>query len=83
MEKQTTGFRFGKHRLELLWKFGEVKHLGRSYKLCLVKTQSDQIYVAWRLYNKDGKFIKQFLMEPEICGRAAILMNLAYDKMRK
>jgi hypothetical protein len=83
LEKQDTGFRFGKHRLEVLQNFGELKHLGRSYKLCLVKTNSDQTYVAWRLYNQHGKFIKQFLMEPEICGKAAVLMNFAYGEVRK
>ena len=79
VDKRETGFKFGKHELTALEAMGEVKHNGRTYRLVRVQTEAGEEYLAWRLYNKDGRFIKQFLMEPEVCGKAAVLMNLAYD----
>jgi len=81
VERQETGFRFGKYKLTVLESMGEVKHNGRTYRLVLVRTEGGEHYLALRLYNRRGRFIKQFLMEPEVCGKLAILLNYAYSKM--
>ena len=66
IQKQKTGFKFGKYRLKVLEKYGEVINNGRKYKLVKVQTNDNLEYISLRLYNKNNKFIKQFLMEPEI-----------------
>ncbi len=66
IQKQKTGFKFGKYRLKVLEEYGEVIHNGRKYKLVKVQTNDNLEYISLRLYNKNNKFIKQFLMEPEI-----------------
>lgn len=67
MEKQQTGFKFGKYKLEVLEILAEVSHKGRMYKLLKVRISTGEEYLSWRLYNQRGKFIKQFLFEPEVC----------------
>lgn len=64
IDKQTTGFKFGKHRLQVTKTIGEIKHNGRTYRLVEVQTHDGLIYQAMRLYNSTGKFIKQLLTEP-------------------
>ena len=66
IQKQKTGFKFGKYRLTVLKEYGEVIHNGRKYKLVKVQTNDNLEYISLRLYNKNNKFIKQFLIEPEI-----------------
>ena len=66
IDKQKTGFKFGKYRLQVLKEAGEVKWNGRKYKLVKVKTHDELIYWSLRLYNSRGKFIKQLLFEPQI-----------------
>jgi len=66
IQKQKVGFKFGKYRLKVLEEYGEVAHNGRKYKLIKVRTNNSEDYISLRLYNKNNKFIKQFLMEPEI-----------------
>jgi len=66
INKQVAGFKFGKFRLEVIQKLGEVCHKGRTYRLVQVQTSDNQIYFSLRLYNSKGKFIKQLLFEPEI-----------------
>lgn len=66
INKQTTGFKFGKYRLQVLEKAGQVVHNGRVYKLVKVRTHNNLIYWSLRLYNSQGKFIKQLLFEPEV-----------------
>ena len=66
IQKQKTGFKFGKHRLEVLGEYGEITHNERKYKLVKVRTNDSKDYISLRLYNKNNKFIKQLLMEPEI-----------------
>lgn len=73
INKQQTGFKFGKYRLEVVRQFGEVKYNGRTYKLLGVKTHDGQDYLSLRLYNGTGKFIKQFLIEP---GLATQMVHL-------
>jgi hypothetical protein len=68
IEKQKVGFKFGQHRLTVLKKISQVDFRGRSYRLVRVKTQDELEYISIRLYNAQGKFIKQFLVEPEIAG---------------
>lgn len=64
--KQSTGFRFGKYKLLGKEILGEVIYNGRKYRIQKVITHEGEEYIALRLYNKNGKFIKQFLIEPEI-----------------
>lgn len=66
IEKAKTGFKFGKYRLEVLEEYGEIIHNERKYKLVKVRTNDSKDYISLRLYNKNNKFIKQLLMEPEI-----------------
>ena len=75
IRKQEAGFRFGVHPLEILQELGRVAHLGRTYKVVLVRTEAGQEYVAIRLYNEKGKFIKQFLLEPEIAFEVGRLLK--------
>ncbi len=74
-DKQKTGFKFGKHRLELIDTCGSLIHKGRLYRLVKVRTHDRLDYFALRLYNDKGKFIKQFLFEPEIREAIALLIN--------
>ena len=73
IEKQKTGFKFGKYRLKVLEEYGEIIHNGRKYKLIKVQTNDDLEYISLRLYNKNNKFIKQFLMEPEIIAAMVVM----------
>ena len=66
IQKQKTGFKFGKYRLMVLKEYGEFIHNGRKYKLVKIRTNDNLEYISLRLYNKNNKFIKQFLIEPEI-----------------
>jgi len=74
IDKQWTGFRFGKHRLEVLEEWGSLRHNGRIYKVVRVKTHMGLEYISLRLYNSSGKFIKQFLMEPEVVKKVCHLL---------
>jgi len=66
MERQRAGFKFGKYRTTLIKHCGQVEADGRLYKLVLLRTNDGLDYYAMRLYNRTGKFIKQFLFEPYI-----------------
>lgn len=66
ISKQQTGFRFGKHPLVPCEILGVVKYNGRTYRIQRVLTSEGKKYVALRLYNSRKKFIKQFLIDPEI-----------------
>lgn len=66
MDKQKAGFKFGKYRLTVIAKLGSIQHNGRTYSLVKVQTHDEQIYLSLRLYNAQGRFIKQLLFEPEI-----------------
>ena len=66
IQKQKTGFKFGKFRLKVLEEYGEVIHNGRKYKLVKVQTNDNLEYISLRLYNRNNKFIKQLLMEPGV-----------------
>jgi len=68
MDKQKTGFKFGKYRLTVIAKLGTVQHNGRTYSLVKVQTHDGQIYLSLRLYNAQGRFIKQFLIETELAS---------------
>lgn len=63
IEKQQTGFKFGKYRLKLIKEYGEVIYNGRKYKLVGVQTNDGSDYLSLRLYNGSGRFIKQLLIE--------------------
>ena len=75
MDKQKAGFKFGKHQLSVLAILGEVRHNDRTYRLVKVRTSAGEDYLSLRLYNSSGKFIKQFLMEPEVVGSIANLLK--------
>ena len=66
MEKQKTGFKFGKHRLTILNIVGKVTCDGRRYELADVRTDAGLEYCTLRLFNEQGRFIKQLLFEPQI-----------------
>lgn len=74
VEKQPTGFRFGKYKVELLETLGEVEFNGRKYQYVREKVENGEEYFAWRLYNARGKFIKRFLIDPWATGEMAQLM---------
>lgn len=75
VEKQKTGFKFGKYRLVVLSRFGEIKCDGRVYRLVKVRTNNNEVYYSIRLYNAQGKFIKQLLFEPQIASSLAQLIQ--------
>lgn len=57
----------GKHRVEVLQTLGEAKHDGRTYRVLrerIVDTGDE--YVSIRLYNAQGRFIKRFMLDPEV-----------------
>lgn len=64
INKQQTGFKFGKYQLKLIKEIAHLNYDGRAYKLVRVQTHDNQEYLSLRLYNATGKFIKQFLVEP-------------------
>ena len=81
IQKQKTGFKFGKFRLKVLEEYGEVIHNGRKYKLVKVQTNDNLEYISLRLYNKNNKFIKQLLMEPGVIeGIISLLGNMRQKK---
>ena len=55
--------------LEVLQEYAALPYNGGTYKIVLVKTDEDQKYISIKLFNKDGSFVRQFLMEPEIAGK--------------
>lgn len=80
MEKQKTGFKFGKYRLTVLAVLGQIEHKGRIYRLVRVKVSSGEEYLSLRLYNAQGKFIKQLLFEDEIHKPLAKLLTDTLNK---
>lgn len=76
--KQKTGFRFGKHSLNVVQEHGSIYYKGkdfeRTYKLLEIKTSGGETYFALRLYNGSGKFIKQLLFEEQIAESIASLI---------
>lgn len=64
VEKQRAGFKFGKWRTKVLRQCGEITEDGRTYRLVEVETGEGLRYLALRLYNGNGHFIKQFMFEP-------------------
>lgn len=75
INKQKAGFKFGVNRLTVLNTIGQVSINGRVYRLVEVQTADGLIYRSLRLYNKDGKFIKQMLYEPRIGQELIGLMS--------
>ena len=71
INKQQTGFKFGKYRLKLIEEVAHLEHNGKAYKLVRVRTHDNQDYLSLRLYNGTGKFIKQFLVEPVLAPGVA------------
>jgi len=78
--KQTTGFKFGKYRLEVLERLGGFEYRGKKYRLLRVRTQGGIEYLSIRLYNTQGKFIKQFLFKPEIRSQIIDLLREVREK---
>jgi len=74
LEKQKAGFKFGKYRLEVIASLGSVEYGGRTYRLVRVRTFDGKIYLSLRLYNASGRFIKQFLFEPEVSEKLAEIL---------
>lgn len=74
VEKQETGFRFGKNKVKVIEKIGSIPHNGRRYDLYRVIADGKE-YISQRLYNAQGKFIKQFMLEPEVAPRMGSLLG--------
>jgi|GEM_PF-3080968 len=72
--KQKTGFRFGKYPLMAKEALGEVGLNGRKYRILRVITEDDKEYISIRLYNRQRKFIKQLLIEPEVASAIGQLL---------
>ncbi len=80
MEKRTAGFRFGRHRLEVLQTYGELTFRGRTYRLVKVRTEDGLEYKSIRFYNAQGRFIKQLLFEPEVTrGLVRLLLKSIFS----
>jgi len=75
MDRIETGFRLGKNKVEVLEQLGEVKHNGRTYRVVSVRVAAGQEYISLRLYNAQGKFIKQFMLEPEVGPKLGRLLG--------
>ena len=75
MEKQVAGFKFGKYRLTVVYKHGEISVNGRKYVLVRVRTNDGLEYDSIRLYGSQGNFIKQLLFEPEIRKDLGFLLS--------
>ena len=69
INKQRNGHRYGAYSLEILREYAALSYNGGTYKIVLVKTDEDQKYISIKLFNKDGSFVRQLLMEPEIAGK--------------
>jgi len=68
----------GKHKVELVRPLGEVKHNGRTYKVVREKVvDTGDEYNAIKLYNAQGKFIKRFMIDPEVTPAVGALLNWA------
>jgi hypothetical protein len=63
-EKQTAGFKFGKHRVMVLEEIHTWSGFGKTYALLNVETSDGNLYVALRVYNSKHHFLKQVLVEP-------------------
>jgi hypothetical protein len=66
--KQKAGFRFGKYPLMARETLGEVGFDGRRYRILRVITEDNKKSISIRLYNRQRKFIKQLLIEPEVAS---------------
>lgn len=75
ISKQAAGFKFGKFRLRALRVHGQVVHNSREYRVLDVETHDGFRYVSIRLYNAQGKFIKQLLMEPSVAAELATILE--------
>ena len=64
IDKQKAGFKYGKYATTVIRTCGEVDIDGCKYKLVFLETAQDQYYYSIRLYNPNGRFIKQFLFPP-------------------
>ena len=76
MNKQAVGFKYGKNPTKLIQEIGRVDHNGRTYRLCEVEADG-QRYHALRLYNGQGKFIKQLMTEPDLALQISQLYTIA------
>lgn len=80
INKQQTGFKFGIHSLKVIREVATLKYAERTYKIVVVKTEQGDTYVSIRLYNQNGKFIKQLLIEPEIAGKVGSELLAAFGE---
>ena len=78
MNKQAAGFKYGKNPTKLIREIGRVDHNGRAYRLCEIEADKKR-YHTLRLYNGNGKFIKQLMTEPEIALQISQLYTIAAE----
>lgn len=81
INKQKTGFKFGVKSTKLIRLCGELTYNGRIYKLALVEADGLPYY-SIRLYNSQGKFIKQFMFEPSIISDMSSLLSKEYKRAK-
>lgn len=80
INKQKTGFKFGKFRTTVIKKCGEVRNHDKVYKLVLLKTDDDFQYYSIRLYNNKGRFLKQLLFEPFMLEKISDLLSFEEER---
>ena len=78
INKQATGLRFGINPVKLIRVCGELPYDNGIYKLALIEAYGRSYYTL-RLYNRQGRFIKQLIFEPEIL-RGLIDLLMAASK---
>lgn len=79
INKQQTGFKFGKFSTTVIKKCGEVTNLNKVYKLVLLETDDKLLYYSIRLYNGKGRFLKQLLFEPSMLEKIIYLLSSEGD----
>lgn len=80
MDKQRAGFKYGKYATTVLRNCGQVEIDGWKYKLVFLKTGEGLHYYSVRLYNPDGRFIKQLLFPPQGIFRLICLLQIEAKK---
>lgn len=72
INKQETGFKFGKNLVQVQNEIKRVKNNGREYRLLNVMADQKP-YISLRLYNAKNHFIKQFMMEPVVARELGLV----------
>ena len=83
VDKQQTGFRFGKYKTTLISEVGRCRSDLKEYRLVYLRTSDGNFYYALRLYNLRGRFLKQVLIDPDIMpGVNSLFFDVVLDQLR-